>query len=103
MSKIDWSKAGKRIRWQPRRPDGSNPDWNFTAQRWKDEADYYADELDLSGVIAHADCPVANCGAKRHQACRGISLSSYHQPRRRAAGEALLELKGPRFTKGQTG
>ena len=44
---IDWSKAGKRIRWTPRTAamGGRNPDWDMRHDRWKDEADYAGEAL----------------------------------------------------------
>jgi hypothetical protein len=81
---IDWTKAGKRLRWQPKDMFGRNPDWNFAAQRWKDEADYYA-ELAL--------CP--HCGVGPGVPCEGFD--DYHQPRKRAAGLELLRRHGSRF------
>jgi hypothetical protein len=101
VGKIDWSKAGTRIRFQDLRGDGTNPDWNWPASRWKDEADYYAEELKEAGVIALTGC--STCGAVSGNLCAGKVLGGgVHQPRRRAAGCEMLRRKGPRFTKGQT-
>jgi hypothetical protein len=95
MSQIDWSKAGKRLRHQPR-CDGRNPDFNWVAQRWKDEADYYADEIGKPEIIDLAECPT--CLAPAGEPCEGLPESiPYHQPRRRAAGVALLHQRGARF------
>jgi hypothetical protein len=95
MSQIDWSKAGKRLRHQPRR-GAHNPDWNWTAQRWKDEADYYADEIGKPEIIALATCPI--CHAPAGVECpSGIAGLAFHQPRMRAAGLELLRHNGPRF------
>lgn len=90
---MDWSKAGIRLRHQP--PDGSghNPDFNWAAQRWKDEADYYSDEMDQAAIIKAADCPC--CGRLKGQPC--LSRADFCTPRKRAAGVALLKAKGPRF------
>lgn len=93
MSQIDWSKAGKRLRYQPSTP-GRNPDFNWAAQRWKDEADYYADEIGKPEIVALAACLV--CGAPAGQPCAD-TMFAYHQPRARAAGLALLKERGPRF------
>jgi hypothetical protein len=99
VGKIDWSKAGTRIRFQDLRGDGSNPDWNWPAERWKDEADYYAEELRPAEIIALTGC--SHCGVLSGLPCLG-PLFTIHQPRRRAAGCEMLRRKGPRFTKGQT-
>lgn len=104
MSKIDWSKAGKRIRWQsPNAVDGfRNPDWLWVQQRWKDEADYYGEELTASQIVQMLACP--RCESLVTWACttedRQASIKEPHRERRRAAGETLLKLHGPRFTKG---
>jgi hypothetical protein len=96
MSEIDWSKAGKRIRFQPPSGDGRNPDWNWAARRWKDEADYYTDELSRADVIGLVRCPT--CAAPASEACNGLGILMVHTPRWRAAGERMLELHGPRFS-----
>lgn len=99
MSSFDWSKAGKRLRHQPRTVDG-NPDWNWVEQRWKDEADYYADDLTSEKeLIAAAGCP--HCGVAAGEQCigPGILEDMWHGPRKRAAGEAMLAERGPRFSK----
>ena len=95
MTKIDWSKVGKRIRFQPKDQWGKNPDWNLVDRRWKDEADYYADELDKRQVIALVACPV--CAVPRTVPCRD-TLVDFHMPRKRAAGEAILASHGPRVS-----
>lgn len=89
------SEQGTRIRYQPKSPDGRNPDWNWAAGRWKDEADYYADELSTEEVIARAGCP--HCGASAGRTCVDTA-ADFHTPRRRAAGEVMLEQMGPRFS-----
>jgi hypothetical protein len=95
-AEIDWSKAGQRLRHQPRDNSGRNPDFNWVARRWKDEADYYADEIGKPEIIALAGCPT--CGAAPDVPCLGLPESiPFHMPRRRAAGEELLRLHGPRF------
>jgi hypothetical protein len=94
VSSIDWSKAGKRIRHQPKDAFGRNPDWDLKHQRWKDEADYYADELDANAVAELVDCP--NCPAKAGYHC-GMHGSNC-TPRIRAAGEKMLAERGPRFS-----
>lgn len=96
MARIDWTKAGKRLRYQPHSGDGRNPDFNWAHQRWKDEADYYADEIGKPEIIALAGCPT--CSASPGDPCIGLPESiPFHQPRRRAAGEEVLRQRGPRF------
>lgn len=88
-----------RIRWQPRDKNG-NPDWLWVEQRWKDEADYYGEELTYEQVEAAVDCP--QCPAKVGEGCvgaRGTLIGDPHRQRRRIAGEQELEKHGPRFTK----
>jgi hypothetical protein len=90
MSKIDWSKAGKRIRWTPRNAnDPHNPDWHWTQKRWKDEADYAADAMPTWQIVAMVPC--ARCGSIAGQRCRTergeFMPDSAHEARRRAAGE----------------
>lgn len=94
MSKIDWSQVGTRIRYQYADRSGRNPDFNFAAQRWKDEADYYAEELSLAEIQELAACPI--CEAPIDEPCTG-ALITFHMPRRRAAGEERLRREGPRF------
>lgn len=95
MSNIDWSKAGTRLRRTPPTRDQRNPDWNFPAQRWKDEADYAAEALSVIEVRHYADC--SNCGAIRGFVCRtlqGVDMrDDVCTPRRLAAGKRALEIK----------
>lgn len=97
MSDIDWSKAGKRIRHQDRDAWGKNPDWDWANKRWKDEADYYAEELLWNEVYDLAEC--LNCGAEIGRPCSPLyGYSAVCTPRRRAAGEGMLAERGPRFS-----
>lgn len=90
-----------RIRWQPRdTKNGTNPDWLWVEQRWKDEADYYGEELTFEQVDEMVDCPI--CPAKAGEGCRGgrgTLIGDPHHQRRRLAGEQELERHGTRFTK----
>lgn len=90
---IDWSKAGTRLRHQPRR-DGHNPDWNWIAKRWKNEAEYWADDLTVEQAVALVAC--TNCGAPPAEPCR--VRADICTPRRRAAGEEQLRREGPRYS-----
>lgn len=97
MSKIDWAKAGKRLRYQPM-ADGRNPDWDWIGQRWKDEADYYGEEQSAINVADIAPCPL--CDAALGDNCKdsaGRLMVHPHRERRRASGIAALVMLGPRF------
>lgn len=90
-----------RIRFQPYDTrNNCNPDWLWVEKRWKDEADYYGEELTQEQVENANDCP--NCGVLRGSGCvggTGKPIGDPHRGRRRIAGETELQKHGPRFTK----
>lgn len=95
MSRIDWSKAGKRIRWSPKRPDGTNPDWDWVNRRWKDAADYAGELLPDVAVVLMADCPA--CERLAGQPCVDSWGRDTQHPmwqRERAAGLVRVQLLG---------
>lgn len=92
MAKIDWSKAGKRLRHSPPEPGGRNPDWNFRLQRWKVEEEYVGEALEPHVVNTLAACPL--CGAPVVHLCqdaRGQAMAEPHAERVFAAGAAEIE------------
>jgi hypothetical protein len=90
--KIDWSKAGKRLRYSLAKPGEGNPDWNWVAQRWKVAEEYAGEELTAWQVKDLVACP--RCGAHKGYLCpdaRGAAMDSPHEERRFAAGALRIE------------
>ena len=90
MSKIDWSKAGVRLRTSPKQ-FGRNVDWNDAAQRWKTAEEYAGEEFSPDAVIAAVACPY--CDAYVARACfdhAGRIMDGPHAQRRFAAGAAMI-------------
>jgi hypothetical protein len=93
--KIDWSKAGKRLRFSLAKPGEGNPDWNWVAQRWKVAEEYAADELVAEEIVKAVACPRDGCLAPAWHDCRDargeVMFDAPHQERRFAAGAAMIE------------
>jgi hypothetical protein len=86
-SRVDWSKAGTRLRHTPRK-DGRNPDWNYRLSRWKTAEEYAGGEIGPLEVVTLAACPV--CDMPKSRVCidaRGEGMpDGPHAERRAAAG-----------------
>jgi hypothetical protein len=93
MSKIDWSKAGTRLRRtiQDTRDGGTNPDWNHIDKRWKRIEEYAGESLTADQVFARAPC--AHCRAAIAAPCVDANqrvMDGAHNERRIAAGNAMV-------------
>lgn len=96
MSKVDWSKAGVRLRHSPRQ-HGRNPDWNDAAQRWKTAEEYAGETLAVCQLQAVTHCPRLDCSAEAGQPCqdaKGQEMPDSPHPERRTAAGAALIAKG---------
>lgn len=93
--RIDWAKAGTRLRHTPQPPnDHRNPDWNWAQDRWKVAEEYAAETLTAAEVCAKVHCPREGCHSCRPESCRDARGNpmpeSPHVERRFAAGAALI-------------
>lgn len=94
--RIDWSKAGTRLRrTEPKPSDGGrNPDWNWVQKRWKVAEEYAAETLTTGEVADKVACPREGCVKPAGTACVDARDNpmpgSPHVERRFAAGAALI-------------
>lgn len=95
MSRIDWSKAGKRLRHTPRAANSHrNPDWNWAQDRWKVAEEYAGEELAPAEVVALVPCPRDGCLAFQGYPCRDArdqAMDHPHVERVFAAGAARIK------------
>jgi hypothetical protein len=91
MAKIDWSKAGVRIRRTPNE-HGRNPDWNDRLSRWKVAEEYAGETLATDEVRLLAPCEICAAPVGEHCAdSAGRCMDDGPHPERRfAAGAALI-------------
>jgi hypothetical protein len=90
MAKIDWSKAGVRIRRTPNE-HGRNPDWNDRLSRWKVAEEYAGEELTPREVVDAAVCAI--CDVPAGETCfdsLGREMDHPHAERVFAAGAARI-------------